>query len=64
MSISKDELKKEIKETVKETIKELIKNGELYEIIEEIALKKAIDEGLKSKPVSSDEVIKILTNED
>ncbi len=39
-------------------IKELIKNGELFEIIEEIALKKAIDEGLKFKPVSSDKVLK------
>jgi len=60
MSISKSELKKEIKKAVKEAIKELINSGEFYKIVEDIALKKAIDEGLKSENVNFQEIFEIL----
>jgi len=60
MSISKNELKKEIKKAVEEVIKELIDSGEFYKILEDIALKKAIDEGLKSENVNFQEIFEIL----
>lgn len=57
MTINKNELK----ETVKESLAEILsKREDLLDIVEDIALGKAIEDGLKSGSVNEQEIFKTL----
>ncbi|HPB33924.1 MAG TPA: hypothetical protein PLW61_04080 [Caldisericia bacterium] len=60
MSISEEDMRKKIKDAVREIIEELIDKDEFSEIIEDIALKRAIDEGLKTEQVPEEKILKSL----
>jgi hypothetical protein len=59
-NLTSDELKKIIKESVKETLSEKILKDVFYEVIEDISLSKAIDEGMQTETVNRNDFLKEL----
>jgi len=60
INLSPDDLRQIIKESVRETLSEKKLKDIFYEVIEDIALSKAIDEGLKTESINKDAFIKKL----
>ncbi len=54
------DLKQLIKDSVRETLSEKKLKNIFHEVIEDIALSKAIDEGMKTESISKDEFLKKL----
>ena len=60
MKLTTDDLKRIIKESVKETLSEKKIKSILYEVIEDIALSKAIDDGMQTESIDKNNFIKKL----
>ena len=58
--LSPDELKQIIKESVRETLSEKKLKSVFYEVIEDISLSKAIDEGMNTETIDSNTFMKKL----
>jgi hypothetical protein len=59
-NLTSDELKQIIKESVKETLSEQMLKDVFYEVIEDISLSKAIDDGMQTESVNTNEFLKKL----
>ncbi len=59
-NLTSDQLKQIIKESVKETLSEQMLKDVFYEVIEDISLSKAIDDGMQTESVNTNEFIKKL----
>ncbi len=57
-NLTSDELKQIIKESVKESLSEKMLKDLFYEVIEDIALSKAIDEGMQTETVNKNDFLK------
>ncbi len=59
-NLTSDDLKQIIKESVKETLSEKKLKDIFYEVIEDIALSKAIDEGMQTESIDKNSFLKKL----
>jgi predicted RecB family endonuclease len=63
-NLTSDDLKQIIKESVKESVKDTLSKKKMkdifYEVIEDIALSKAIDEGMQTESIDKNSFLKKL----
>jgi len=60
--LTPDDLKQIIKESIRETLSEKKLRSVFYEVIEEIALSKAIDKGMNSESIDQNAFLKKLNS--
>ncbi|HPB82214.1 MAG TPA: hypothetical protein PK200_09275 [Spirochaetota bacterium] len=60
--LTPDDLKQIIKESIRETLSEKKLRSVFYEVIEEISLSKAIDEGMNSESIDQNAFLKKLNS--